>query len=253
MAPIALIAVVLACAAVSAQPLSYRFDLRGSEQIPANSSGATGSGFLHVNLASGAVVADGTFAGVATGVTSVGLYGPARRGAVGPQMLSFLVSGQQGGSFSATANFNVAQLSTFLEGLSYVELRSAAYPTGEMRGQVDVVPNSGTRAGLPPISLLGSATAGGTLDTHCGWLTPLFVLVGVPLPPGQSMPFPPGILCPLYPADLAFDLRFPFAVVPHGGVIRIPPGLTYGTVSLQCVSLWTCAFFSPGRRVAIRP
>lgn len=49
MGRIAILVAALTSNAVSAQTSSYRFDLRGSEQVPRNPSGASGGGFLQLD------------------------------------------------------------------------------------------------------------------------------------------------------------------------------------------------------------
>lgn len=117
----------------SATTEQYSATLVGSSEVPPNPSGATGTGTLSVDTATRAMTATVTTAGIA------GTDAHIHMGAVGvsgPIIFPLTQTAPGSGVWSTTATLTDAQLASLRAGDYYFNVHSAAYPAGEIRGQI---------------------------------------------------------------------------------------------------------------------
>lgn len=107
--------------------------LRGSEEVPPVSTSASGSGRITV----------GADRSVSGSVTTAGMNGMAAhihqgaRGENGPVSVGLVKNGENVWSVPAGARLTEAQYDAFRSGNMYVNVHTAAYKGGEIRGQLN--------------------------------------------------------------------------------------------------------------------
>ena len=154
-----LIVWVIVALAFSRIPLNVQADphgtthfvvfLSGTNEVPPNSSPATGEGFFELD---GNVVnfTIGNF-NYAINPTSAGIYGPARPGKNGPLIVGDLASGispPEGLVYLGGFGLTKAEIAQLKAGLWYVSVKSAQFPNGEIRGQI--LPDTSELAAADP-------------------------------------------------------------------------------------------------------
>ena len=107
----------------------------GSIDVTANAD-AEATSTIVVNTVSGLVTASVTFSGLDAGQTVTALHiHQGFAGANGPVIAGFTVDNANG-SAQLSTTLNAAQLATFLQGGTYLNLHTAANPAGQLRGQI---------------------------------------------------------------------------------------------------------------------
>ncbi len=156
--------------------------LSGGEEVPANASAASGTGFFAVNPNTKAISGSITTTGITATVAHIH-EGPV--GVVSPVIVP-LTAGA-GGVWTVPANTKLtdSQFTSFLAGNLYVNVHSSAFPVGEIRSQIGVMvknvnltgvqespPNNSTASGVGSIivdpvtrSISGSITTTGITAT----------------------------------------------------------------------------------------
>jgi hypothetical protein len=137
---------VLACGdATGPSAASYAATLRGVEEVPSNTSAATGSATLAI--AGHTLTYDVSASGFTTPLV-VGQIQIGAKGTIGPVIVQFDILAQSGAiahgtvDLSAPVSYNTLTISgdslrmLLDRGLTYVNLHTAAYPGGEIRGQI---------------------------------------------------------------------------------------------------------------------
>ena len=108
---------------------NFAFPMNGGQQVPANSSAASGSCF--VDLDDGATGLQVSCTHSLTGATDAHLHS-APPGAVGPVAFSF----DPNSPFAANVPATPRLVADFAAGFLYVDLHSTDFPEGEIRGQM---------------------------------------------------------------------------------------------------------------------
>ncbi|MBO9535582.1 CHRD domain-containing protein [Herbaspirillum sp.] len=125
-----LAALLLASAAAMAQTANV--ELKGTNEVPANASTASGTGSISVDadkVVSGSVTTtgiEGRVAHIHTGAA----------GANGPVIVPLAKNGDNGWSVPPGTKLTDEQYAAYQAGTLYVNVHSAAHPGGEIRGQL---------------------------------------------------------------------------------------------------------------------
>ncbi len=121
--------------------ITYAADLRGTNEVPANSSTAYGSAFVTINPNNNQLSWEVATTGLSPTLSHI--HGPAAAGVNGSVIISFatnasaFTNGRTNGSIDISS-LNPTTLATLLSDPTqfYVNVHSAAFPGGEIRGQL---------------------------------------------------------------------------------------------------------------------
>lgn len=106
--------------------------LGGAKEVPPN--GSTGSGVASIKLDGDVLSWVITYSGMSGPVNNAHFHGPAAPGTNAGVIVPF--AGSLGSPIAGSQKLTAAQIAGLRSGLWYVNLHSAAYPAGEIRGQV---------------------------------------------------------------------------------------------------------------------
>jgi hypothetical protein len=127
----AAITVVLAAAPASAEVLAFKADLKGASEVPPTDSAATGSATVDVDTATKELKWTIQHSGLTGDATAAHFHGPAAEGEnAGPAVD---ISGK---IESGSATLTDAQIADLQAGKLYINIHTAKFPDGEIRGQV---------------------------------------------------------------------------------------------------------------------
>ncbi len=138
--------------AVATQAQTFTASLSGANERPSgNASAATG--VAAISIAGDLLTYSVSYSGLTP--TAAHLHAAAGVGANAGVIVPFTLASSSGnaGLYSGTATITGTQKSDILAGLSYANIHTAAFPGGEIRGQVVAVPEPGT------VALLGLGAA----------------------------------------------------------------------------------------------
>jgi hypothetical protein len=250
-----LLSLPLLAGALAAQPVTYLVELTGAQEVPPNNSSGIGSATVTLDPGNGSVSVSGTYSNLTTSTVAVHIHGTSRRGVNSGVVVGLTASGGTSGSLSGSGTLTAAQVQSMLDGLTYLNVHTSMFPGGEIRGQIDAVPGSGS-TGAPGVSISGNATPGGTLQLAAPpSINNKFLLVGLALPALQTLPLPPSLAC-MAPTNIGIDITFTPLVFGSSATLPIPAGLPPFWLGVQCALVPltpTCLDLSVASRVAIRP
>jgi CHRD domain len=139
---------------------TYHLDtnLDGLQEVPPNASPAFGSADLTLNAATGLVSIDastGTYSDLLGNSTVIRLA-DAATGANGPTQFLLTLDniGSTSGTFSGSGTLTPAAITDMIAGNTYLNIASNVFPSGEIRGQITVVPEPASLSILTGITLL---------------------------------------------------------------------------------------------------
>lgn len=116
-------------------------DLTGAAEVPAVAGAGTGTGWLLLDGAAGTIHWWVGFDGLSGPAIGASLHGPAAAGTTGPVVVDLAMTGAPFGSpLSGEAAVTAAQAEEIRAGQWYVNVRTAAHPEGEIRGQLTGIP-----------------------------------------------------------------------------------------------------------------
>ena len=122
---------VLATSA-SAEVIAYKAQLAGASEVPPNNSAGTGTAQVNVDTEKKEVSWTITFSGLSGDATAAHFHGPAAVGEnAGP------VVDISGKIESGSSPLTDAQLADLEAGRLYINIHTAQFPDGEIRGQVE--------------------------------------------------------------------------------------------------------------------
>jgi hypothetical protein len=134
--------------------------LTGTQEVPPRTTSAAGTGNATVDPATRTVNAALATTGIAATAASIRVAPP---GATGPLVLPLAQTTPGSGVWTGSATLTVPQLSALAAGNFYFEVQSAAFPTGEIRGQI-VLPNGAATTGVTTAVSPGTSSGIGSID-----------------------------------------------------------------------------------------
>ncbi len=140
---IALLVVSFVAARADASIVNFTINLDGLQEVPPNASPGFGSGTATLDTVTGLMTLSGTFGGLVSPTIDAHLHGLAPAGVNAGVIfgLSFTL-GATSGSFNGNGILTPAQITGALNGQTYVNIHTSAFPGGEIRGQVVPEPSS---------------------------------------------------------------------------------------------------------------
>ncbi len=125
---------------VRAETVIFKAELKASSQTPPNDSKGTGSVTATYDTNSKVLSWKGTHSGLTGNATSAHFHGPAEAGRyAGVAIWISTKATPLPASFEGQATLTDAQAADMMAGLWYVNIHTAAYPGGEIRGQLELV------------------------------------------------------------------------------------------------------------------
>ncbi len=122
---------VLMVSPVMAEMLDFKTDLKGTEEVPPNDSAATGTADVKVDTAAKQITWTATHSGLSGDPTAAHFHGPAAPGENAPPVIDIT-----GKIESGSAELTDAQLADLQAGKLYLNIHTAKFPDGEIRGQI---------------------------------------------------------------------------------------------------------------------
>lgn len=120
-----------------AAPIVFKADLKGSSEVPPNTTGGSGSVTATFDPATKELTWSGKYSGLTGPVTAAHIHGPAEPGKNAGVVMWLSTKGQPFPSpFTGSAKLNDAQASDLMSGQYYINIHTAANPGGEVRGQL---------------------------------------------------------------------------------------------------------------------
>ena len=114
---------------------SYTVNLQGSQEVPANTSTASGSATVLLDKASNMVFVTGSFTGLAANATGAHIHDGAV-GTNGPVVVGLSATPAMAGTISGSGKVSAEFAVKMINGLSYLNLHNASFPGGELRAQI---------------------------------------------------------------------------------------------------------------------
>jgi hypothetical protein len=116
---------------------SFKADLKGSSEVPPNTTAGSGSGTVTLDSATNTITWNVTFSGLTGAATAAHIHGPAPAGKNAGVLVWLSTKGQTATSpLSGSATLTAAQATEMMNGQCYVNVHTAANPGGEIRGQL---------------------------------------------------------------------------------------------------------------------
>ncbi|HUI13498.1 MAG TPA: CHRD domain-containing protein [Xanthobacteraceae bacterium] len=117
---------------------AFKADLKGSSEVPPNTTGGTGSVTANYDPATKTLTWNGTFSGLTGPATAAHFHGPAGPGKNAGVAIWISEKGKPLASpFKGSAKLTDAQASDLMNGQWYVNVHTKANPGGEIRGQLE--------------------------------------------------------------------------------------------------------------------
>lgn len=129
----AAIATLLAFASPSyAETLKFKADLKGSSEVPPNSTAGSGTVTASYDTATKQLTWDGTYSGLTGPATAAHFHGPADPG----KNAGVAVPITPASPLKGSATLTDAQAADFMAGRWYINIHTDANKGGELRGQL---------------------------------------------------------------------------------------------------------------------
>jgi hypothetical protein len=140
-----LMGVCLALSTVRADILTFGVELDGFQEVPPNSSPGVGDAELTLDTSSGYVniaALGGSYQDLLGNSSAVSINGPAGYGTNAAVLLVLTLAspGTTSGTFSGNGTLSGANITAMIDTNTYINLRSNVYPSGEIRGQIVLIP-----------------------------------------------------------------------------------------------------------------
>lgn len=124
---------------------AFRVNLNSSQEVPANSSPATGSGLLLLDPITRRICYDISYSGLVADWTASHIHSPAGPGTNAGVLygLNNIPAGTRAGRLSGlTPAYTAGQVNDLRNNLQYVNIHSTQFPGGEIRAQIQPSPTS---------------------------------------------------------------------------------------------------------------
>jgi len=129
----AFLSAALSVTGASAQSVSYKIDLKGSEEVPANASKGTGTAEVTYDPATKLLKWKVSYSGLTGPATAGHIHGPAEPGKNAPVVIAFA---KVDSPIEGSATLTDAQAADLAAGKYYINIHTAENKGGEIRGQV---------------------------------------------------------------------------------------------------------------------
>jgi hypothetical protein len=120
----------------AANTTTFSMSLSGGQEVPVNTSPATGNVTVNLNRSTGAVTVTGQFNNLSSNATVAHIHGPAAVGQVADPLITLTVPASPSGTITGTGTMSDVQMTDMLGGMTYVNIHSSTYPDGEIRAQI---------------------------------------------------------------------------------------------------------------------
>ena len=143
-----------------AQKVAMRATLDGGQEVPPNVSPGVGTAVAVVDMDANTLSLDLTFHGLSAAESDAHIHGPAQAGVTAGVKFQLPLGNKK----TVVWNYSQADEQDILDGLMYVNIHSASFPAGEIRGQILRDPSvhvlSATLDGLQEVPPTPSAGVG---------------------------------------------------------------------------------------------
>ena len=135
------LATALSAGVASAQS-TYEAFLDGLSEVPPNGSPATGIGTVVLNALQTQITVDENWSGLLAPATASHIHGPATAGVNASVLFPFtgVPAATAGAIPTQTFSITAAQVTYLQSGLLYMNVHTAVFPGGEIRGQLLLIP-----------------------------------------------------------------------------------------------------------------
>lgn len=116
----------------------------GLQETPPVATPGTGDAFLSINDATGDWTLNGNYTNLIGTVNNAHIHGPAPPGIAAVVIAGLTHTSGTSGTLTGAGTFTVAQMADLFAGLYYVNVHSTFRPLGEIRGQLQQVPEPGS-------------------------------------------------------------------------------------------------------------
>jgi len=140
-----------------ADVLTFGVELDGFQEVPPNSSPGVGDADLTLDDVSGYVnITSGSYQDLLGNSSAVSINGPAGYGTNAAVLLVLTLTspGTTSGTFSGNGTLSGGNITDMINTNTYINIRSNVYPSGEIRGEIVLVPEP-TSAALVCLGLSG--------------------------------------------------------------------------------------------------
>lgn len=121
----------------AATTTTFKADLKGSSEVPPNTTSGTGSATVTLDSATNKITWNVSFSGLTGPATAVHIHGPAPAGKNAGVLIWLSTKGKTATSpLHGSGKFTAAQVSDLMNGQCYVNVHTTANPGGEIRGQL---------------------------------------------------------------------------------------------------------------------
>jgi hypothetical protein len=147
---------VLLVARVASAQSTFQALLSGANEVPPNGSPASGFGTVVLNAGQTQITVDESWSGLTAPATASHIHGPGAPGVNAGVIFGFtgVPSATAGAIPEQVFSITPAQVADLFNGLDYMNVHTATFPGGEIRGQLMLVPEPGV------LALLGLGAAG---------------------------------------------------------------------------------------------
>ncbi len=115
---------------------TFSMTLTGTQEVPGNTSAATGDVQVTLNKTTGAILVTGAFSNLTTNATAAHIHGPAAVGSTAPVIVPLTVPSATSGTVTGQATMSTVQMTDMLNQMTYVNIHSEMFPDGEIRAQI---------------------------------------------------------------------------------------------------------------------